>query len=645
MGKRKLSRTAHNVTPVQKRWKKREEKRASSSNAAKIRWAKKRSDNEEATEQETPTGAEPPTELQHTECVQRINELTRQLKEKEQLLAQSEANARSMEKTIEEMEARNAALKMELQRSKEEAEQLRKTVGDRQKAQQHHWIAIEAELANLESEVLQTQLDCLKKAAAAPGNSRKSFSEITPRSQRRVVRKVLGSIIGSPNTKQLVQEAVANKLSPGPPRSRRNSSGCRLTPDQDLRLCSSVGLTINQRKRLKTELGRRQLDILATTDAAAGNKTHVLSVLDPTEALSARIRRLLASEQLQFWHGDERLLICIVGDAGGGWTKLGALIGNVKRTPGSPKNFLLLGCFKGADSAKNLRFAFNDICRDLMFLSHIYGHRGPCSVAPCVFCEANSMSRQSEHTLRPLEKVKTDAAKFQSEELAGVRENLRSRQCAAMEFCPLLDIEMEAVVPPSLHIVMGNFDRLLEKLRQLCAIHGNCYVDQLEQRLEMLGAYKSRWFQQYNGNEIRNALRGTGPEHITTHCLPPSPRRDAICRALKLLSRLQGFAEARMLEQPEIEELVSTAEEYRATIVQNFPDICTPKFHILTAHVPTFVKRHGWWGLLSEQPMESFHPEFNDDIERRSNTRDVAAQLLFCAKEAAIRNGVFDSGF
>uniref|UniRef100_A0A914I0G8 Uncharacterized protein n=1 Tax=Globodera rostochiensis TaxID=31243 RepID=A0A914I0G8_GLORO len=140
-----------------------------------------------------------------------------------------------------------------------------------------------------------------------------------------------------------------------------------------------------------------------------------------------------------------------------------------------------------------------------MFLSHIYGHRGPCSVAPCVFSEASLMSRQNEHTLRPLEKMKTDAAKFKSEGLAGMREHLRSRQCAAMEFCPLLDIAMEA-------------------------------VDQLEQRLEMLGAYKSRWFQQYNGNEIRNALRGTAPEHITTHCLPPSPRRDAICYALKLLS-------------------------------------------------------------------------------------------------------------
>uniref|UniRef100_A0A183BSQ9 Chromo domain-containing protein n=1 Tax=Globodera pallida TaxID=36090 RepID=A0A183BSQ9_GLOPA len=80
----------------------------------------------------------------------------------------------------------------------------------------------------------------------------------------------------------------------------------------------------------------------------------------------------------------------------------------------------------------------------------------------------------------------------------------------------------------------------------------------------MLGAYKSRWFQQYNANEIRNALRGIGPEHITTHCIPSSPRRDAICHALKLLSRLQGFAKARMLAPPEIEEPVSAAEEYRS---------------------------------------------------------------------------------
>uniref|UniRef100_A0A914HAC0 Uncharacterized protein n=1 Tax=Globodera rostochiensis TaxID=31243 RepID=A0A914HAC0_GLORO len=196
MANKNLLRKRRAEMGAQKRWEKRIEKRASVAKATQARWAKKvdfstvsglfdsagqfdsggrfdsgffdRSDNKES-------DAEPPTESQHTECVQQVNELSRQFEEKEKLLAQSDVNARSMEMTIEELKGRNAALEMELQRCKEEAEQFRKAVKDRQKAEQHRRIEIETELTNLESEILQTQMNCLKKRLQLQSNPERAF--------------------------------------------------------------------------------------------------------------------------------------------------------------------------------------------------------------------------------------------------------------------------------------------------------------------------------------------------------------------------------------------------------------------------------------------------------------------------------------
>lgn len=130
-----------------------------------------------------------------------------------------------------------------------------------------------------------------------------------------------------------------------------------------------------------------------------------------------------------------------------------------------------------------------------------------------------------------------------------------------------------------------------------------------------------------------------------TDFLPDSEKKQQIRDALSMLGRLQNFAEARMLDQDEVDDCITLAHQFYSHMMKYFPKICTiPKFHHLTVHLPLFVEKHHFWGLISEQPIESFHAQWNDDIARRSNTKDEFTILSFGAKESAIRNAIFDLG-
>ncbi|KAL3122599.1 hypothetical protein niasHT_003135 [Heterodera trifolii] len=200
-------------------------------------------------------------------------------------------------------------------------------------------------------------------------------------------------------------------------------------------------------------------------------------------------------------------------------------------------------------------------------------------------------------------------------------------------------------ITPSLHIIacQGVFFGIFKELRHLCSRHGTEYEEQLEMRLRALGAYKNAWYQEYSGYHVRNILRGGGPMHVTEF-LPQSPRRDNILMALELLAKLQSFAVADLLSADQIADFRATADQFRVHMLEHFRRHCsTSKFHHLVHHAPEFAKKHGFWGLLSEQPVEKFHALFNDDLARKANTKDLHDILMFCARESAIRNAIFDA--
>lgn len=74
-----------------------------------------------------------------------------------------------------------------------------------------------------------------------------------------------------------------------------------------------------------------------------------------------------------------------------------------------------------------------------------------------------------------------------------------------------------------------------------------------------------------------------------------------------------------------------------------FEKLKTPKFHWLTAHLVPFVKQHRFWGLFSEQPIESLHARTNRDFSRYRNVKNEDRLLQYIAGACSLRNAIFDT--
>uniref|UniRef100_A0A915DGC4 Uncharacterized protein n=1 Tax=Ditylenchus dipsaci TaxID=166011 RepID=A0A915DGC4_9BILA len=103
------------------------------------------------------------------------------------------------------------------------------------------------------------------------------------------------------------------------------------------------------------------------------------------------------------------------------------------------------------------------------------------------------------------------------------------------------------------------------------------------------------------------------------------------------------MAEATFLSNEQIAMLGEWTHNFFLCLRKNFPDVpVTPKCHLLCCHVGEFVRLHKFWGLLSEQSIESLHRKVNSD-ERRfgsMNNRPVILKKLF--EESYLRNVLFD---
>jgi len=60
-------------------------------------------------------------------------------------------------------------------------------------------------------------------------------------------------------------------------------------------------------------------------------------------------------------------------------------------------------------------------------------------------------------------------------------------------------------------------------------------------------------------------------------------------------------------------------------------------------HLGDFVDKNRWWGVISEQSIESYHALVNKDLKRRQNTKDLNKILKFLAHQQVLRNAIFDN--
>uniref|UniRef100_A0A1I8C1N4 Uncharacterized protein n=1 Tax=Meloidogyne hapla TaxID=6305 RepID=A0A1I8C1N4_MELHA len=70
-----------------------------------------------------------------------------------------------------------------------------------------------------------------------------------------------------------------------------------------------------------------------------------------------------------------------------------------------------------------------------------------------------------------------------------------------------------------------------------------------------------------------------------------------------------------------------------------------PKLHYLRHHCAEFIRKNGWWGIASEQAIESYHAVFNRLELRFRNNRDRKLQIERMMRHQFLLNYLHDHGF
>ncbi|KAL7080291.1 hypothetical protein ACQ4LE_000721 [Meloidogyne hapla] len=70
-----------------------------------------------------------------------------------------------------------------------------------------------------------------------------------------------------------------------------------------------------------------------------------------------------------------------------------------------------------------------------------------------------------------------------------------------------------------------------------------------------------------------------------------------------------------------------------------------PKLHYLRHHCAEFIRKNGWWGIASEQAIESYHAVFNRLELRFRNNRDRKLQIERMTRHQFLLNYLHDHGF
>uniref|UniRef100_A0A915EDH0 RNase H type-1 domain-containing protein n=1 Tax=Ditylenchus dipsaci TaxID=166011 RepID=A0A915EDH0_9BILA len=135
--------------------------------------------------------------------------------------------------------------------------------------------------------------------------------------------------------------------------------------------------------------------------------------------------------------------------------------------------------------------------------------------------------------------------------------------------------------------------------------------DTLKKTDQEFSSSQTEDFQRNLGNHCRKLLTGHGPERIAD-VISCNPNQCAFRLLLVLLGQMQSMSKASFLSQKEIARFDQWSNDFFNCLKQHFPNVLiTPKCHLLCCHVGQFMKLHKFWGLLSEQSIESLHRMVN----------------------------------
>uniref|UniRef100_A0A8R1IGP4 Uncharacterized protein n=1 Tax=Caenorhabditis japonica TaxID=281687 RepID=A0A8R1IGP4_CAEJA len=203
---------------------------------------------------------------------------------------------------------------------------------------------------------------------------------------------------------------------------------------------------------------------------------------DVQSIVNNRARAMLASKKID--SSDAPFKITVLGDKGAGTTKLGFSVMHGEKT-NSPDNLTLLGVYTGDDKQSLLKENLGNVLEqlnnlqkvhirdehgrvieknveiyltgDYMFLCECLGHGGPGTKEPCIFCYQEKRGNSSHLTLGELNMGSTPRARTVGSYARDARREEFS--VVAGEEVLFRNIPITKIIPPSLHIVMGVFDK------------------------------------------------------------------------------------------------------------------------------------------------------------------------------------------
>ena len=316
------------------------------------------------------------------------------------------------------------------------------------------------------------------------------------------------------------------------------------------------------------------------------------------------------------WHDgaipDDEIWVKIGGDHGGGSFKLMLQIANL-HNPNSKFNTCLIQMVECKDSAENLRRLLGPmrdelsslksmkwrgkqlklfVFGDYEFLTKLYGLSGAQATHPCLYCTASKCQihappAYSEGNImaRTLPQIRADYRSF----CRAKKKKTAAKLCNNVIWKPFLQIELDQVAPPYLHILLGVVKKhhdLLEKdchnldkdvAKWLASTDDSLQIDGTSEKFQ-------RYVQQLSTRaKRRTAIRKLKARAANTEDNSVKATALAKIEGLKKVNSLT-IEPLKMLSGPVTANLDSTLQEHR---------ICTQPYHgrsLVGNHCNKYVK-------------------------------------------------------
>ncbi|KAL3085275.1 hypothetical protein niasHS_010344 [Heterodera schachtii] len=288
---------------------------------------------------------------------------------------------------------------------------------------------------------------------------------------------------------------------------------------------------------------------------------------------------------------------------------------------------------------KWLRFLGGDLC----FLWAIIGHCGSAMTAfpsPVCDCRKEHLISRGKCQLRSVQELERQADQFQQLTQGGDKATAEARALTMGIVCaPLLpSICFEQMLLAPFHVFQGLGNALIKELE------AGENAEIARQFFRRIGARREAFRKRdMTGNSIRKILVHADQ----MEALFETEWAKTICQTMAHLGKIQIFTKAQPLSPGDLDGLETAVDQFKAFLDQQ-PMVQTllskkTKVHLLLHHFVPFARQHGFLGLLDEQGDEALHSVWRR-LEQLWKTMPDAEQMRQQLEHHFVSNWLLDTG-